>query len=181
MKNIIFNHWDCRSESNRSIYHVAGIIVDNLVLYLICFYSVYFDYFMPALFMYITLINSRSLITILHYIIKAVYIRIQSDPNKYDTFYEEKRKELSGSNMRKLYQLVKRKGKLNGTIYIKYPKVYLVCGFYIYKFNILALSPNNREQKYLYFDVEQGHFYMPENKSKWEIEITEDDFVDKDE
>ncbi|MBO5209386.1 MAG: ORF6N domain-containing protein [Lachnospiraceae bacterium] len=28
----------------------------------------------------------------------------------------------------------------------------------------------------LYFDVEQGHFYIPENKTKWEIEITEEEF-----
>lgn len=198
MKNIIFNHWDCESEYNRQIYYVLQNSIGTLLITLCLVCATYFfEGFGKAIYLLLwvllmmfaskvlkTPILSNlfcSALAIVQYIAKAIYVRMQRDPDKYDIFYEEKRKELSGYNMRKLYRLVKRKGKLNGTIYIKYPKVFLVCGFHVYKFNILALSPNNRNQKHLYFDVERGHFYMSENKTKWEVEITEDDFVDIDE
>lgn len=180
MRKLIFNHWDCKSESNQRIYHIVGNVVNELALYLLCVCIVYFGYARSILLIYLTLLELPSLITILHYIIKAIYLRIQSDSDKYDTFYEEKRKELSGHNMRKLHRLVKRKGKLKGTIYIKFPRVYLVCGFHIYKFKIMVLSHDTNKDN-LYFDVECGHFDIPGSKTKWEVEITEDDFVDIDE
>lgn len=200
MNKIIFNHWDCESENNRQIYYVLQNSIGTLLITLCLICATCYIFLKDSekyLLLWVLLIMFASkvlktstpillnlfcsVLAIVQYIAKAIYVRMQRDPDKYDIFYEEKRKELSGYNMRKLHRLVKRKGKMNGTIYIKYPKVFLVCGFRVYKFNILALSPNNRNQKHLYFDVERGHFYMPENKTKWEIEITEDDFVDIDE
>lgn len=197
MNKIVFNHWNCESEDNRQIYYIVQNSMGTflITLCLVCA-TYFFEGFGKAIYLLLwvllmmfaskvlkTPILSNlfcSALAIVQYIAKAIYVRIQRNPDKYDIFYEEKRKELSGYSMRKLHRLLQRKGKLGGTIYIKFPKVYLVCGFHIYKFKIMVLSPN-ANQGNLYFDVEWGHLDIPDDRTKYEVVFTEDSFVEEEE